>query len=253
VISHPQTEPDKQKPDGRKQRYAFLAVCCIPAIVGLVFILYGELKRKQARASLDWPVAAGRIVTSKVTSSTSEGDTTYSADIEYVYTVEGVEHDGDVVVIGGHEYALHSVVARYPRGKTVSVSYDSEKVSRAVLEPGVESYLLHKWGAAIVSGSLFMALLFNFILRRVMHEERNLLDKILVFTFKAIFFPVTICKGNPWVLAIMVAAAVFLGTLELHPVLTIGSAIFAAFYGLVLILILWCSFVGWLESLGDRS
>ena len=29
MISHPQT-----KPDGRKQRYAFLAVCCIPAIVG---------------------------------------------------------------------------------------------------------------------------------------------------------------------------------------------------------------------------
>ena len=119
MISHPQTEPDKQKPDGRKQRYAFLAVCCIPAIVGLVFVLYGELKRKQARASLDWPVAAGRIVTSKVTSSTSEGDTTYSADIEYVYTVEGVEHNGDVVVIGGHEYALHSVVARYPTVRAV--------------------------------------------------------------------------------------------------------------------------------------
>lgn len=50
------------------------------AIVGVLLIPYGELKRKQARASLDWPVAAGRIVTSEVTSSTDEEGTTYSAD-----------------------------------------------------------------------------------------------------------------------------------------------------------------------------
>ena len=105
----------------------------------------------------------------------------------------------------------------------------------------------------MVSGSLFGALLFNFILRMAMHEERNLLDKILIFTFKAIFFPLTFCNSNPWVLAIMVAAAGYLYNLDLHPVLTIAAGTFSAFYGLALVLILWMMVMGWLMSLGENS
>ena len=105
----------------------------------------------------------------------------------------------------------------------------------------------------VLLGSLFMATLFNFIIRRSMGEERNLLDKILILTFKVIFFPLIVTKGNVWALAGMIGLAAGLMMLELHPVLTIGSSIFAAFFGLIWVLWAWIRFMGWLHSLVDKS
>ena len=138
-------------------------------------------------------------------------------------------------------------------GAKVSVAYDPAKPSRAVLEPGVESYLSQKWGISILLGALFMATLFNFILRRAMSEEKNLLDHTLIITFKVIFFPVIACKGNLTVMGIMLGAAAWLMMLELNFVLTGGLAIFVAFYGVIWVLMVWIRFMGWLSSLTDKS
>ena len=247
---------DKEKAEGRTQRHAMLFMLFIWGIIGaigLVLILYGQLQRRRARASAEWPVVSGKIVTSEVTSHTHDDGTTYSADIEYVYTVEGIEHRSNVLVIGGHPYGAQGAVSRYPLGKTVSVSYDPGKASRAVLEAGVESFELHVWGFSMLFGSLFPATLFNFIFRRSLGKERNLLDKILILIFKIISFPLIVTKGNFWALGGMVGLAFVLGILELHPVLTIGSAIFAAFYFVIWGLWAWVHFMGWLHSLFDKS
>jgi len=95
-------------------------------------------------------------------------------------------------------------------------------------------------------GSLFMATLFNFIFRRSMGEERNLLDKILILTFKVIFFPLIVTKGNLWASAGRIGLAAGLMMLELHPVLTgrvdglcrflwhhLGPLALVPFYGMV--------------------
>ena len=244
---------DKEKAEGRTQRHALLFIWGIIGAIGLVLILYGQLQRRGARASAEWPVVSGKIVTSEVTSHTDEDGTTYSADIEYVYTVEGIEHRSNVLVIGGHPYGAQETVSRYPLGKTVSVSYDPGKASRAVLEAGVESFELHVLGFSMLFGSLFMGTLFNFIIRRAGGEERNLLDKILILIFKIIFFPLIVTKGNFWALGGMVGLAIVLAILELHPVLTIGSGIFAVFFGLLWVLWAWVHFMGWLHSLVDKS
>lgn len=244
---------DKEKAKGRTQRHALLFIWGIIGAIGLVLILYGQLQRRRARASAEWPVVSGKIVTSKVTSHTHDDGTTYSADIEYAYTVEGIEHRSNVLVIGGHPYGAQGAVSRYPLGKTVSVSYDPGKASRAVLEAGVESFELHVWGFSVLFVSLFMGTLFNFGFRRSLGKERNLLDKILILIFKIISFPLIVTKGNFWALGGMVGLAIVLGILELHPVLTIGSAIFAAFFGLLWVLWAWVHFLGWLISLSDKS
>lgn len=248
----PRTQRDKQKSEARSQRYALLLIWGLICVVGLGLLLYGQSRIKQARASLDWPVVTGEIVTSRVTSHSDENGTTYSADIDYVYSVNGSEYRSSVVVIGGHEYRPHEAVARYPLGKKVPVSYDPQTFSRAVLEPGVESYLFQKWGLGIILASLFMASLFNFILRRAAHEERNLLDKAMILTFKTIFFPIIICKERLWLLGIMIGVTGYLAILEIHPVITIACAAFAAFYGVIGVLWLWCVFMGWLGSLVDK-
>ena len=244
---------DKKMAEGRTQRHALLFIWAIVATIGLVLVLCGQFQRRRAKASLDWPVVPGRIVTSEVTSHTDEGSTTYSADIEYVYSVEGIEYRSNTMVFGGHSYGAQQAVSLYPLGKTVSVSYDPRKPKRAVLKPGVQSYELDTLGYSMLCGSLFMATLFNFIIRRSMGEERNLLDKILILTFKVIFFPLLVTKGNFWALGGMIGLATALMLLDLHPVLTVGMMVFVAFFGIIWFLWAWIHFIGWFQSLLEQS
>ncbi len=248
-----ESKPNKQLAEGRAQRHALLLIWGVIGTIGVLCMLYGQYQLGWARASADWPVVAGRIVTSEVTSHTDEEGTTYSDEIEYVYAVDGTEYEADVVVIGGHGYGPHRVVGRYPLGAEVTVAYDPDKPSRAVLEPGVESYEWQTWGISMLLGALFMATLFNFILRRAMSEEKNLLDHTLIILFKTIFFPITVCNGNVWVLGGMIGLAAWLMTLELNSVLTIGLSIFVAFYGILWVLMLWIRFMAWGYELRDRA
>ena len=131
---------DEELKEARQQRNAVLLVLGVGCTIGIMLILYGEYKLKRARASVEWPTAPGRIVTSEVDSHTNdEGRTSYSSEIEYVYTVEGIEYQSNGVVLGGHEYDARRTVGRYPVGLAVEVAYDSRKPHLAVLEPGVES------------------------------------------------------------------------------------------------------------------
>jgi len=136
------TKSDRTCQLRKEVRHVFCS-CCSAASSSLS----GRVLSSMANSSGDepGPAAIGRLCQGEsspreVTSHTVEDGTTYSADIEYVYTVEGIEHDSDVVVLRGHSYSAQEAVSRYPLGKTVSVSYDPGKANRAVLEPGVESY-----------------------------------------------------------------------------------------------------------------
>lgn len=244
---------DKKMAEGRTQRHALLFIWAVVATIGLVLVLCGQFQRRRAEASLDWPVVPGRIVTSEITSHTDEDGTTYSADIEYVYSVEGGEYRSNTVVFGGHSYGAHQAVSLYPLGKTVSVSYDPGKPKRAVLEPGVQSYELDMLGYSMIFGAVFMGTLINFLIRRGMEEERNLLDKILIITFKVIFFPLLVTKGNFWALGGMIGLATGLMLLDLHPVLTVGMMVFVAFFGIIWFLWAWIHFIGWLQEFVERS
>ena len=243
---------EKEHSKGRSQRWALLAIWSAIGAVGLILILYGQIKLREARESIDWPVAPGTITTSKVRTHVDAEGTTYSADIEYMYMVDDVWHSSDVVVLGGHEYGAQSVVARYPEGTRVRVSYNPQEVSRAVLEPGVESHSYQTIGIIMILGSCGMAFLFDFIMRLSIQEKRNALDNKLLFALKLLFFPLTFCNGNIWIVVLLVGIAAGLTMLELPTALNIVATSFATFYGLLLVLMLWGRFIGWLASLAEE-
>ena len=247
---------DKELAEGRSQRHALLFCWCVIGVIGLLFFFYGQYQLGWARASAQWPTVSGHIVTSEITTHIDEGETTYSDKIKYVYTVDGVEYQSSVVVIGSHEYSAHNVVARYPLDAEVSVAYDPSKPSRAVLEPGVESYGYQRLGISMILGVLFMGTLVNFLVRRGLDEEKNASDHLLIFLFKVVAFPITVCTGNLWVLGGMVGLSAWLGTLEIHSVLTYGSMFFTGIYGVIWALMLWihfmCSLQDWAERYRDR-
>lgn len=237
----------------REQRKALLIIWAMVALAGLAFTLWGEYQKKEARESANWPTVTGQIITSYVESNTDQdGDTYYSAEIEYRYPVDGDEYTGSTVRIGGHPYSAHEVVRRYPLYKEVSVAHNPVTPSRSVLEPGLISNEKAILGISMMGGSLFMAVLFNFILRRATNEETNFLDQTLTLLFKTLFFPFTIANGNPLIMAAMVGTALWIALLEIHPVITWPARVFTAAYGLGLMLMLWGCFLGWLMGLAEK-
>ena len=81
---------------------------------------------------------------------------------------------------------------------------------------------------------------------------KNALDNKLLFALKLLFFPLTFCNGNIWIVVLLVGIAAGLTMLELPTALNIVATSFATFYGLLLVLMLWGRFIGWLASLADE-
>ena len=147
---------------------------CMLPLIGYMFLLFGVVltavggfKVIQARASNAWPMVQGTVLTSTVektesrstrnvnrnrkrrslppvkisTEDRSKKSTSYQAAVTYGYTVEGVEHVGNRIVIGAvssNKLArAEELVGRYPEGGEVQVHYDPEDPGSSVLEPGV--------------------------------------------------------------------------------------------------------------------
>lgn len=129
-------------------------------IAGGALFLWGMWEGFQAFGSGGWPSVKGTIISSKVVSESSgtgkSRGTTYKAEIEYEYQVDGASYENDRLRIGrisiGFKSFPQADVRRHPRG-TTNVYYDPGKPENSVLEPG-----LH-WALCLKPfvGSLFFA------------------------------------------------------------------------------------------------
>lgn len=109
---------------------------------GLIF--YGYRSRQKAEASQSWPSTSGQITRSEVKRSSStddDGHTTYSyyPSVEYTYQVSGQAYSSKRMVFGALKGYSNPAKAEadlqaYPLGEQITVYYDPEKPSEAVLE-----------------------------------------------------------------------------------------------------------------------
>lgn len=113
----------------------------LTAIGLFVALHFGKPVLDRAKASEAWPTVPGVVTHSEVASHTSDGKRMYRPDVRYDYEVDGRRYEGSTVWFGG-DYSSSSsggarkVVARYPPGREVAVSYDPEAPYESVLEPG---------------------------------------------------------------------------------------------------------------------
>lgn len=96
---------------------------------------------EEAAASKEWPAVEGIITRSELAKSkNSDGNTMYSANINYDYVVDGKEYNGSGVrVVDGTtsvKSGVKKTVRKYKEGSSVTVHYDPEFPNTAVLEPG---------------------------------------------------------------------------------------------------------------------
>ena len=120
--------------------WVFMALFAM-AVPGAVSATVVYKMREVRRAEL-WPSAQGRIVRSEMRALRRQhaGDATTVSnlpDVEYVYTVDGVEHRGHRIGIGdiaASSPEAEALLERYHVGRTGPVYYNPDKPDESVLE-----------------------------------------------------------------------------------------------------------------------
>lgn len=110
------------------------------------FMAYQHLTKplaEEAEASKEWPSTQGVITFSELSKShNSEGNTMYSANVHYTYSVGSNKYnDSNIRTVDGSsssKRAAKNTVRKYAKGTKVTVFYDPEFPNTAVLEPGTD-------------------------------------------------------------------------------------------------------------------
>lgn len=133
---------------------------CITTFIMLVFLatgigvsIWGWSILQNARASESWPATSGEILSANVRTDEDDDGTSYFGDVSFRYVVDDTPYTSKNVSFGqygsGNRGHAEEIVARYPVGSQVTVYYDPDDATTAVLEPGVtwSSYFVLGIGA----------------------------------------------------------------------------------------------------------
>ena len=129
-------------------------------IAGVIFLVAGigaflgmQMAKSYANRVGQWPSVTGKIVTSEIATVTGRFKygirTSLVADIEYAYTVNGQDYQGEHLRLlpmlhMKPDGTPQELVARYPLGRSVEVYYDPSNPTAAVLitTPGDDCHKL---------------------------------------------------------------------------------------------------------------
>jgi hypothetical protein len=116
----------------------------VTLIIGGVLVFLAMRSKKKSEASQTWPSTSGTVMVSEIRESSSTDDdgytrTYYHPKVEYGYEVAGQAFTGKNISFGGQvgygsPSQVNPVLAKYPLGANVTVYYNPEKPSEAVLE-----------------------------------------------------------------------------------------------------------------------
>jgi hypothetical protein len=128
-------------------------------LLGLIFVIVALVNRNKAKAAEVWPVTPGQILSCNIEkhiSTDSDGDTTitYEPKLEYSYSIMGAPMQANRISYGAvrtNYKSAQKLADRYPVGSQVSVHYNPEKPTEAVLETAA-----HGNTASLVIGIVFM-------------------------------------------------------------------------------------------------
>jgi hypothetical protein len=151
--------------------------------VGFGLFWKGSSDMEMAKKSETWPTVEGKILSSEVvrkTSSSSNGgsSTTYHAEVEYEYTIDGKKYFSDRVSFGqyGSSDRGHAsgIVNLYSPGETAVVYYNPEDYKIAVLQTGAGfgSWMMLIIGSVFgIAGIVMFWKLPAAMNKKVQHEE----------------------------------------------------------------------------------
>lgn len=152
--SEPAPSPAAPPENSFMENLKGLGYCLFALIGGLVLLGWQWNSRSGASATLQWPTAEGRIVSSEVEQKEvyrrKRLRTVYEPKIEYTYLVNGTEHTGHRIDYfedddSENQQTAANLASKYAAGQDVKVSYDPKDPTFSVLEPGMGSHGTFSW------------------------------------------------------------------------------------------------------------
>ena len=111
-------------------------------LIGIFLLIRGFIELQQARLE-SWPSTRGRIIDAQMLSAESEPGQppTWWLELKYSYELKGEQYQGRRIRTGGpvllaNKSLVEKAAEQYTPGKEVSVFYNPENPSEAVLEKG---------------------------------------------------------------------------------------------------------------------
>lgn len=114
--------------------------------IGIALLVFGINQRRKARATEQWPTAAGTITAARIdqerrttrTQGRTETHVTYKPVVEYTYDANGTRFQGGRLSPGGdmsYDYnTAQRFLSKYQPGQPATVHYDPANPAQAVLE-----------------------------------------------------------------------------------------------------------------------
>jgi len=126
-----------------EEKIIFRVLGVLFLIGSMAALVYGISEIKEGLAAKNWPTSEGKIISSGTrwqNMSTSGGSSTLIAEVVYEYRVNDRLFQGDRISMGqfGSKDADHAKqeAAQYPENSLVTVYFDPDDPSKALLEPG---------------------------------------------------------------------------------------------------------------------
>jgi hypothetical protein len=120
-------------------------------VIGAAVLAFGIIQIRKAQTAKTWPTTPGVILSSGLNEQSNydsedhTSHTTYEPYVLYRFTLMGQEYQGNHLAIGNASYDYRTAskkIAPYPQGTNVTVHYNPEDPSEAVLEPKSAGALL---------------------------------------------------------------------------------------------------------------
>jgi len=121
----------------------FLVLGVIFGVLGAIFLIVGIRSRNKAKASLQWPVAQGVVLSSTVIEHQDYDEDdhrtsiSYEPVVQYRYSVGGQDFSGNKLAFGANRFdsgRAQGMANQYPAGATVNVHYNPNNPGEAVIE-----------------------------------------------------------------------------------------------------------------------
>lgn len=113
------------------------------------------------RRSQNWPAAAGRVKSSRISYDSSSDKTSGTPYVVYTFEVNGKKYQGSTINPGdvtlGDNDAAARVVARYPAGTDVAVYYNPQNPADHFLEP-FSADSARVWWSVLMGGDVLITL-----------------------------------------------------------------------------------------------
>ncbi len=111
-------------------------------IIGIPFVIIGQISTKRSKAAQTWPSVPGTIVRSEVVTHTDydsedNASTSYEPVVAYQYSVMGQEMTGSRIAYGANRFSYKKcaeICSKYPVGSQTMVHYNPEKITDTTLE-----------------------------------------------------------------------------------------------------------------------